>query len=96
MGTIESRVDKTVSKLESQLELWGAKLKVLAAKTEVAGQEAKIDSRKRVDELQAKLAVTQAKLQAARAAGADKWDTFKRDVESSWKELEGAFEKLAR
>lgn len=94
MGTIESSVDKTVSKLETQLTLWSAKLNELAAKVEVAGQETKIDARKRVDDMKAKLKVARAKLDEAKAAGGDKWDQFKSGVETSWKELEGAFQKL--
>jgi hypothetical protein len=95
MGNLESRVDKAVSGLEGQLELWRAKLNELLAKADVAGKEAKLDSRKHLDELKAKVAATQAKLAAAKAAGSDKWDAFKQDVESSWKDLEAAFKKLA-
>jgi len=95
MGTIETSVDKTVSKLEGQLKLWGARLNELVAKAEVAGQETKIDAHQRVDEVKAKLKVAQAKLDEAKAAGGDKWNTFKSGIESSWKELEGAFQKLA-
>jgi division protein CdvB (Snf7/Vps24/ESCRT-III family) len=94
MGTIESNVEKTVSKLEDQLKLWGAKLNELAAKADVAGKEAKIDARKHLDEMKANLKVAQSKLDEAKTAGADKWDKFKSGIESSWKELEGAFQKL--
>lgn len=94
MGTIGSTVDRTVSKLEDQLKLWHAKLAVLGAKADVVGQEAKIDSRKRLDEVKAKLAAAQAKLDEVKAAGADKWDTFKHGLESSWKELESTFNTL--
>jgi len=31
-----------------------------------------------------------------KSAGSDKRDTFKTDVESSWKELEDAFKKLTQ
>ncbi len=37
MGTIGSNLDKTVSKLENQLALWGAQLEELVAKGKVAG-----------------------------------------------------------
>ncbi|HEU4732492.1 MAG TPA: hypothetical protein VFT22_31570 [Kofleriaceae bacterium] len=94
MGTIESSVDKTLSKLEDQLKLWGAKLNELAAKVDVAGKEAKIDARKRLDDMKAKIEVAQSKLDEAKAAGGDKWDKFKSGIESSWKELESAFQKL--
>jgi histidinol dehydrogenase len=94
MGTIESSIDKTASKLEDQLKLWGAKINEIAAKVDVAGQEAKIDARKHLDDIKAKIKVAQSKLDEAKAAGGDKWDTFKSGLESSWKELEGAFQKL--
>jgi hypothetical protein len=94
MGTIETGVDKAVSKLEGQLKLWSAKLSELAAKAEVAGQETKIEARKQLDEMKSKLKVAQSKLEEAKAAGGDKWDKFKVGLESSWKELEGAFQKL--
>jgi len=94
MGTIEASVDKTVMRLEDQLTLWGAKLKELVAKAEVAGQETKIDARKHLDEVKAKLELARSKLDEAKAAGGDRWDNFKAGVESSWKELEGAFHNL--
>jgi len=96
MGTIETSIDKTVAKLEGQLALWGAHLKELVAKGEAAGEQAKIDSRKQLDELKTKLEHARAKLAEAKAAGEDKWDAFKHSVESSWKELEGAFKQLAQ
>jgi hypothetical protein len=94
MGAIESNVDRTVAKLEDQLRLWGAKLNELAAKVDVVGQETKIDARKHLDGMKAKIKVAQSKLDEAKAAGGDKWDKFKSGIESSWKELEGAFQKL--
>ncbi len=96
MGTIESSVDKTVSKLEDQLKLWGTRLNELAAKIDVAGQGAKIDARKGLGEMKAKIKVAQSKLDEAKAAGGDKWDKFKSGIESSWKDLEGAFQQLTR
>lgn len=94
MGTIGTSIDTTVSKLEDQLKLWGAKFNELVAKAEVAGQETKIDARKHLDDVKAKLADARTKLDEAKAAGGDKWETFKSGVELSWKELEGAFHKL--
>src|ERR1051325_9468345 len=94
MGTIESSVDKTVSKLEDQLKLWGAKLNELAAKVDAAGKEARVDARKRFDDMKVKIKVAQSKLDEAKAAGGDKWDKFKSGIESSSKELEGAFKNL--
>jgi len=94
MGTIESNVDKTVSKLETQLESWRAKLTELVAKVEAVGQETKVDARNRLDEMKVKLRAAQSKLDEAKAAGRDKWGELKSGIESSWKGLEDAFQKL--
>jgi len=94
METIESNVDKTVSKLETQLASWRTRLTELMAKVEAAGQETKIDARARLDDMKARLRAAQLKLDEAKAAGRDKWGKFKSGIESSWKELEGAFQKL--
>jgi hypothetical protein len=90
MSTIES----TVGKMDAQLKLWGAKLNELLAKANVAGQQAKIDSRKQLDELKSRLEVAQAKLDEAKAAGNEKWETLKHGVERTWQDLEETFKKL--
>lgn len=94
MGSIESNTNKTITKLEDQIERWGAKLDDLVAKVGGAGQDVKLEARAQLDELRSKLVVARSKLDAAKAAGDDKWDAFKEGVESSWKELESAFKKL--
>jgi hypothetical protein len=94
MSKIESHVDESVSKLEARLKLWSAKLEEVLAKANVAGQQAKIDSRKQLDELKSKLAVAQSKLDEAKAAGSDKWETLKQGVENTWQDLEDTFKKL--
>ncbi len=91
METIGSSVDKTVTKLEDLLALWGAKLNELAAKVEAARQEGRIEARKQLEDARDKLEQARSKLDEAKAAGEDRWDKFKAAVESSWKELEGAF-----
>lgn len=92
MGTT---VDKTVSKLQNELELWGAKLNELLAKADVASKEATIEARKHLDDATDKLAAARRKLEEAKAAGEDKWEEFKVGLERSWKDLERAFHKLA-
>lgn len=94
MGTVGSNVDSAVSKMEDQL--WSAKLNEAAAGAAVTGQEAKIDAKKKLDELRSKLTTTQSKLDEAKAAGGDKWDSFKAGVGNSWRELEEAFKELTR
>jgi hypothetical protein len=91
---IESTTDKNLSKLEAQLDLWNARLKEFATKATAAGKSAKIDSRKQIDDLKAKLVVARSKLDEAKAAGGEKWDSVKGGVVRFWKELEDSFKTL--
>lgn len=91
METIGSGVDKTMTKLEDLLALWGTKLNELAAKVEAARQDGRIEARKQLEEARDKLEQARSKLDEAKAAGEDRWDKFKAAVESSWKDLEAAF-----
>ena len=95
MGQNESNRDRTVSTLEGQLERWGTKLDDLVAKGGAAGQRAKTEAHAHIEELKSKIRVARSKLDAAKAAGSDKWDAFKEGLESSWKELEAAFKQWA-
>jgi hypothetical protein len=36
----------------------------------------------------------QKKLDEAKAAGSERWDSFKHGLEHTWQDLEGAFKKL--
>jgi peptidoglycan hydrolase CwlO-like protein len=90
---MEKTEDK-VGKLEAQLKQWGARLDELVAKADRAGTAARIDNRKRIDDLKAKVHAAQAKLDEVKAAGSEKWETLKTGVESAWSELELAFKKL--
>lgn len=94
MGTIARSADSTIPKLEDQLARWGAKLDVLLAKGEAAGREVKLDTRKQIDEIKAKLVIARAKLDEAKTAGAAGWDRFKEGLEIFWKDLEGAVQKV--
>jgi hypothetical protein len=94
MMTIQSAVEKNISKLEAQLQLWGAKLEEVVAKAKVAGAQAKVDSNKQLDELKAKLEVARAKLDEAKSAGGEKWENLKDGVEQVWKDIERAFNKV--
>lgn len=83
-----------IGKMERQLKQWGARLDDLAAKVTTAGANAEADRRELVAELRAKHELAQAKLDELKAAGGEKWETFKAGVESVYKELESAFKKL--
>jgi hypothetical protein len=90
METVEAHVGK----MEAELKSWGAKLDALVAKADAAGTGAKIDYRRRLDDVTARYEVAQSKLHKLQAAGSGKWDTFKADIESAWSDLETAFKKL--
>jgi hypothetical protein len=94
MATLQSHIDENLAKLEAKLDLWGAKLKEVIARTNVAGKEAKIESQKEVEELKSNLEIARSKLAEAKAAGSEKWDSFKDGVEHLWQDLEGRFKKL--
>jgi chromosome segregation ATPase len=94
MGTIEQSVEKTIEKMQGQLAQWGAKIDELARKATNAGTEAKADYRKRLDELKAKRAEAQSKLDAVKGTGSAKWEGFKDGIEHAFKDLAGAFKDL--
>jgi hypothetical protein len=91
MTTTESPIDKNLSKLEAQLQLWSTKLEEAVTRT---GQRAQVESKKQLEELRSRLGVARAKLDEAKAAGSEKWDTLKEGVEHLWEELESTFKKL--
>lgn len=94
MATTGFNVNETLTRMEAQLKTWGAKLNEAVAKAGDAGHQAKIDTRKQIDELKEKLAGARTKLDEAKAAGGEKWESLKDGVETTWHELEGAFKKL--
>jgi hypothetical protein len=88
------KTEDNVGKLETQLKQWGARLDELVAKADRAGTTARIDNRRRIDDLKAKVHAAQAKLDEVKTAGSEKWETLRTGVESAWSELELAFKKL--
>jgi uncharacterized protein involved in exopolysaccharide biosynthesis len=91
---IMATVDENLPKLEARLDLWRAKAKKAIASGNVSGQQAKINSQKLLDQLNSKLQEAQSKLDEAKAAGSEKWETLKGGVEKTWQELEDGFKKL--
>jgi len=91
-----NKMESYVGKMEDQLKLWDAKLDVLMAQAKVVGTEAKIDHQKRLDAIKAKRAAAQAKLDEVKAAGSDKWDSFKAGLEVVWKDLGDAFKEVTK
>ena len=89
------KTQENLGKLETQLKQWGARLDEFVAKADRAGTAARIDNRRRIEELKAKVKAAQAKLDEVKTAGSEKWETLKTGVESVWSELEIAFKKLS-
>ncbi|HJX64805.1 MAG TPA: coiled coil domain-containing protein [Polyangia bacterium] len=89
------KAQENLGRLETQLKQWGAKLDAFVARADRAGTAARIDNRKRIDDLTAKCQAAQLKLDEVRAAGSEKWETLRAGVESAWGELEIAFKKLS-
>jgi hypothetical protein len=93
----QSNMEEMLSRLEYQLERWGTKLDTLGvANADVAHPRAETKAGARLDDLRVRVHATWVILDAAKAVGFDKWDAVKAGVESSWRELEGAFSHLAR
>jgi division protein CdvB (Snf7/Vps24/ESCRT-III family) len=89
------KTQENLGKFETQLKQWGAKLDEFVAKADRAGTTARIDNRKRIDDLRAKCQAAQSRLDEVKAAGDDKWETLKIGVERAWSELEIAFKKIS-
>ena len=83
-----------VGKLEAQLKQWGARLDQIVAKADKIGAGVNAEKRKRVDELKAKYQAAQSKFVEYKAAGCEKWETFKTGLETAWSDLEAGFKKL--
>jgi len=88
------KTQDNVGRLETQLKHWGAQLDEFVAKADRAGTAARIDNRKRIDVLKAKVQAAQSRLDEVKTAGSEKWDTLKTGVETAWNDLEIAFKKL--
>ena len=87
-------VGQEVGRIETRLRQLGTKLDRLAAKAAEAGDDAKIDYRRQLDDIKEKHAVVRSKLNAFRAANGEKWDHFKGAVETAWRDLDNAFKAI--
>ena len=87
MGSMEANVDK----MEAQLKLWAAQIDGMAAKAEKTCPWAKIECHQGIDDLKARRAVAQAKVDEFKAAGSEKWEEYKAGIEHAWSDLEVAF-----
>lgn len=85
---------ESTGKREAQLRRWGARLDQIVAKAEKVGIEVNAAKRQHLDEARTKYQAAQSKLNEYKAAGSEKWETFKTGLETAWSDLETAFKKL--
>jgi hypothetical protein len=92
MDTVEAHVGK----MEARLKVWGARFDEVVDEAEGAGTAAKIECRRRIDDLAAKYQAAQWKLEKLRATGSADWETVKAGVESDWDELKMGLKTLTK
>jgi hypothetical protein len=92
----DNHMSSNLGSMEAQFKEWGAKLDDLVTKAGDAGHEANADYHKGIDDVKARFKTAQIKFDLAKAAGADKWDTFKGETEGAWNEFEHAFKNLSK
>jgi hypothetical protein len=91
MDTVEARVGK----MEAELRIWSAKLEALIAEADASGTGAKIDYRRRLEDMKTKYGIVQTRLADVRFVSSSRWETFQGGIEKAWRDLEAAFRRLA-
>ena len=94
MNIVET-AESSLGTREAELREWGTRLNKLLAKGDAAATRPRIDYRRHLDDLEEKYGAAQAKLAELKAAGSDKWETFKDGIENAWSELATAFTRVA-
>lgn len=77
--------------LEMQLDRWSVEIDKFTAIAANESPRNSSDRYKRIDQLKSTHQAARTKLDEFRAAGNQSWATFKRDVETTWFEVELAF-----
>ena len=91
METVAGRV----AKMEADLRTWGAKLDSLVARADASVAGAKIDYRRRLDDMKRKYETAQMRLEELKFAGSSRWEILKGGIEEAWSDLEAAFRRVA-
>jgi ribosomal protein S30 len=79
--------EKNTIKMEKRFKKWGAKLDALATKAAEARVENRENYQKRLSILRLKFEGAQKKLAEFKATGDGRWDIFKTDMETVWKDI---------
>ncbi len=82
-------------KMEAQLSEWGKEIDKLKAEADKAKKDAKQGYLDQVEDLRAKQAAMQAKLQELKTSDEGAWGDIKEGLDHSWNELKDSFKKAA-
>ena len=86
--------DAYKQKLEAQLKEWEAQIKLLAAKMENTGADARLKYAQELEKLRATQQDAIAKLKELDAAGLDVWDKLKESADQTWEEMKHGITNL--
>ena len=93
---VSGPMEAAVAKMDAQLKRWAAQIDELTAQADKGGAEAEAVFLQSIENLKAKRAVAQAKVDQLRTTGQEKWHGVKAGVERAWRDLEVAFKDLRR
>jgi Flp pilus assembly protein TadB len=95
MATMTTTVPMTMAATVEQMEakLWGAKIDELEAAGENRRVQAKLDRKSRLDDLRARRQLARTKLDELKAAGSEKWESFRAGVDQAASELDAALRR---
>ena len=82
-------------KYHAQLDEWKADVAKLRARAAGAKADAQIEMNKHVGELEHRMHEAGARLSELAAAGEDKWDAARKNVESTWAALKAGIDAAA-
>jgi len=85
-----SNRDAYVQKMKAKLDEWNADIDKLAAKAEAAEADAKITYNVQVENLRAKHAEAEQKLERLGAASEGAWEDMRTGIESAWESIGNA------
>lgn len=83
----------TIEKMESELNVWDAQIKLLEAKIENKGSGIKLQSAVELNELRAKQRVAAEKLKEMKKATNEAWDQVKETADKIWDDLKTGIAK---
>jgi len=84
-----------VARMNEQLKQWDADLDAFAARSELAGAEARAASQDRIKDLRANRDAARKSLQRMRAAGEAAGAQMKAGMEEAWKTMRTALQKAS-